>query len=252
MPFNWQVELSFTLHLASKWKKRGYPFWVWLNRAHPRINLAMPISLSQPCTESLYTRMSELWPCASLHLPERGKGEKAANKQKRVLELLFLASPSYSFWSSCVKNVKNSECPLFIYLSVKYFFFPSGSDGNQCLMTHLRYSKTTRRERESRRSTKKRRRKRVCVCVCVCVCERVCEFPSVHLCVWMTVSVYVCVCVCACVCVCVCVCVWRWCRCPCCGWSHTLFNMPQKEGIFPLCFRFHKPSKWAQTCFQNK
>ncbi len=245
MPPSWQVELSFTLHLVSKWKKRGYPFWVWLNRTHPRINLAMPISLSRPCTESLYTRMSELWPCASLHLPERGKGEKAANKQKRVLELLFLASPSYSFWSSCAKNVKNSECPLFIYLSVKYFFFPSGSDGNQCLMTHLRYSKTTRRERESKRREKKKRgKRRVCMCVCVWVCLWVslcaCALLCICACEWLFVSGWVCVCV------------WRWCRCPCCGWSRTLFSTPQKEGIFPLCFKFHRPSKWAQTCFQNK
>lgn len=152
-------------------EKRGYPFWVQLNRTDPGIHLAMPISLSRPCAESLYTRMSELWPRASLHLPERGKGEKAASKQKRILELLFLASPSYSFWSSCAKNVKNSECPLFIHLSVKYFFFPSGSDGNQCLMTHLRYSKTTRRERESKRSWRK---------PLGCVFELVCGFQSAH------------------------------------------------------------------------
>lgn len=184
MPPNRQVELSLTLHLVSKWKNGGYPFWVWLNRTDSRINLAMLNSLSRPCTESLYTRMSELWPCASLHLPERGKGEKAANKQKRVLEFLFLASPSYSFWSSCAKNVKNSECPLFTYLSVKYFFFPPGSDGNQCLMTHLRYSKTTRRERESKRS-KKRRRRWVCVSM---------SFPP---CMCLTATSF-CVCVCAC------------------------------------------------------
>lgn len=170
MPPNRQVELSLTLHLVSKWKNGGYPFWVWLNRTDSRINLAMLNSLSRPCTESLYTRMSELWPCASLHLPERGKGEKAANKQKRVLEFLFLASPSYSFWSSCAKNVKNSECPLFTYLSVKYFFFPPGSDGNQCLMTHLRYSKTTRRERESKRSKKEEGDG----CVCLWVSLRAC------------------------------------------------------------------------------
>lgn len=226
---NWKVELS----LVSKWKKRGYPFWVQLNRTDPRIHLAMPISLSRPCAESLYTRMSELWPRASLHLPERGKGEKAASKQKRILELLFLASPSYSFWSSCAKNVKNSECPLFIYLSVKYFFFPSGSDGNQCLMTYLRYSKTTRRERESKRSWRK---------PLGCVFELVCGFQSVH----VPSRARVCACV-------------RATRhlkmvqmstlwlC-----SRTLFNMPQKEGIFPLCFKFHRLSKWAQACFQNK
>lgn len=145
---NWQAELSFTLHLVSKEKKKGLSFWVGLNRTDPRIHLAKSISLSWPCTESLYTRMSELWPRAYLPLPEKGKGEKAANKQKHILELLCLASPSYSSWSSCAKNVKNSECPLFIYLSVKYFSFPWGSDGNQCVMTHLRYSKMTQRERE--------------------------------------------------------------------------------------------------------
>lgn len=40
--------------------------------------------------------------------------------------------------------------------------------------------------------------------------------------------------------VCVCACVpasWRLCRCPCCGWSHTPFNMPQKGGIFPSLFQ---------------
>lgn len=235
MPPNRQVELSLTLHLVSKWKNGGYPFWVWLNRTDSRINLAMLNSLSRPCTESLYTRMSELWPCASLHLPERGKGEKAANKQKRVLEFLFLASPSYSFWSSCAKNVKNSECPLFTYLSVKYFFFPPGSDGNQCLMTHLRYSKTTRRERESKRSKKEEGDG----CVCLWVSLRACALLRLVF-----------------VCVCVRVCsphtLRRWCRCPCCGCSRTLFDMPQKEGIFPLCFKFHRLSKWAQTCFQNK
>lgn len=183
MPPNRQVELSLTLHLVSKWKNGGYPFWVWLNRTDSRINLAMLNSLSRPCTESLYTRMSELWPCASLHLPERGKGEKAANKQKRVLEFLFLASPSYSFWSSCAKNVKNSECPLFTYLSVKYFFFPPGSDGNQCLMTHLRYSKTTRRERESKRSKKEEGDG----CVCLWVSLRACALLRL---------VFVCVCAC--------------------------------------------------------
>lgn len=191
-------------------EKRGYPFWVRLNRTDPRIHLAVPIFLSRPCTESVYTRMSELWPRASLHLPERGKGEKAANKQKHVLELLFLASPSYSFWSSRAKNVKNSECPLFIYLSVKYFFFPSGSDRNQCLMTHLRYSETTRRKRESERSKRERGEEgngRGCVSLSACAPRR--ASPSVCAAAFS---------LCARVCVCLLThTIWRWCRCPCCG-----------------------------------
>lgn len=171
--------------------------------------------------------MNELWPCASLHLPERGKREKAANKHKKKpdLELLFLASPSYSFWSSCAKNVKNSECSLFIYLSVKYFFFPSGSDGNQCLMAHLRYSKTTWKERESKdRSGEKKGRKEGNWCLCVCVSLRGGVCLLAEDCADVRAVA---------------------------GLTHHSTRL-KKEGFSPLCFKYHRPSKWAPTCLRNK
>ncbi len=53
-------------------------------------------------------------------------------------------------------------------------------------MTHLRYSKTTQRERESKRSKKEEGDR--------CVCECVCAFPSASLCVCVRVAVFACVC----------------------------------------------------------
>lgn len=223
--------------------KKGSLFWFGLNSTDPRLHLAV-LFLFQ-CKKYLYRMMSELWPCASLHLPERGRGEKAANKQKRVLELLLLASPSYSFWSSCAKNVRNSECPLFIYLCVKYFSFPSGSDRNQCLMTHLRYSKTTRRGKRAREL--KKRREMVCVCVTLCACA--------VLCVCVSLSVHV-----RTMCVCVCVCkhtpsedgadVHSVASLAHCSKCHK--KKKERRGFSPLCFKFHRPSKWAQTLSLNK
>lgn len=137
------------MHLGAKWKKRGYPFFpAWLNRTDPRINLAIPISLSGPCTESLYTRMSELWPCASLRLPERGEGEKAANKQKNASWSCFSLPLHPTHSEAAAQRMSKIQSVLFLYTFLSSISFsPPGSDGKQCLMTHLRYSRTTRREK---------------------------------------------------------------------------------------------------------
>lgn len=96
-------------------------------------------------------------------------------------------------------------------------------------MTHLRYSKTTWKEREkegARGEKKKQRWKEMGVCVSVSASL------SVHLFVCLLIEDGADVHVVAAL--------------------ATLFNVPQEEGIVPLCFKFHRPSKWAQTCFQNK
>lgn len=81
----------------------GLSFRVGLNRRDPRINLATPIFFSRSCGESLYTRMSESWPCASLRLSEKESGRKDSKINKNLS------------WSSSSLPLHPSRCFSFFF-----------------------------------------------------------------------------------------------------------------------------------------
>lgn len=101
----------------------------------------------------------------------------------------------------------------------------------------------TRRERESRSKLKKKKQRKW---------TNVSVFPSVHVCLTSHPRM------CARTIVQKHECVYQHKPCEDGADVHSAaalakpFSVPQKEGIFLLCFKFHSPSNWAQTCLENK
>lgn len=59
--------------------------------------------------------MSELWPCASLHLPEIGKGEKAENKQKNLSWSCFSLPLHPTHFEAAAQRMSKIQSVLFLY-----------------------------------------------------------------------------------------------------------------------------------------
>lgn len=164
---------------------------------------------------------------ASISLKEEREKRQQINTRKNLTWSCFSLPLHPTHFEAAVRRMSKIQSVLFLYTFLSSIsFFPSGSDGNQCLMAHLRYSKTTWKERESKdRSQKKRGRKEGNWCLCVCVSRRggVCllaeDCADVH---------------------------------AAAGLTHHSACLKKKGFSPPLCFKYHRPSKWAPACLQNK
>lgn len=141
----------------------------------------MSISLSWPCAESLYTRMSELWPCASHHLPEGGQGEKAANKQKTRLAVAFRCLSILLI----LKQLWVSSFYLYIFLSSISFFPQVQMETN--VWWHI-WGTLKRPGKKGRARDIKKKRGNKWVCMWLCLCVSICAL------LWISACVHDCFC----------------------------------------------------------
>lgn len=77
--------------------------------------------------------MSELWPRASLHLPERGQGEKAASKQKNASWSCFSLPLHPTHSEAAVQRMSKIQSALFLYTSlssISFFSLPVQMETN--------------------------------------------------------------------------------------------------------------------------
>lgn len=157
---------------------------------------------------------------ASISLKDEREKRQQVNKNTSWSCFSLPLHPTH--FEAAVQRMSKIQCPLFIYLSVKYFFFSPQVQVETNVWWHI--WGTLKQPREKGRARKVKERSEMGVHMSLSVCTLY----------WACVSSE------------------RLRRNLCCGWSCRLFFTPQREGIFPLCFKFHRLLKWAQTSLENK
>lgn len=162
---------------------------------------------------------------ASISLKEERKKRQQINKKKSDLDLLLLASPSYSFWSSCEKNVKNSVFSFYIPFCQVFLFSPHVQmETNVWWHIWGTLRRPGKKERAKIEAKKREERKEIGVCVYGSHCKAVCVWLQAEDCADVHAAA---------------------------GLTHHSTRL-KKKGFSPLCFKYHRPSKWARTCLRNK
>lgn len=161
---------------------------------------------------------------ASISLNEERKKRQQINKKKETWSCFFLPLHPTHF-EAVVRRMSKIQCSLFIYLSVKYFFFPRVQMETNVWWHIWGTLKWPGKKGRAKIEVKKREERKEmgvslqgCVCVCMSVCLLAEDCADVHAAAGLT------------------------------HYSTCL----KKKGFSPLCFKYHRPSKWARTCLQNK